>query len=126
LGGGVITGGKILQGAMGIATELGHIVLDDNGPHCGCGKDGHLEAFSSGTGIHNYVCQKIKEGVHTSLKSESPALKKSQRLPKRVMRYRSRHSNEPVITWESPLPTIYIFSIHPVSSSEAASHKAAT
>jgi len=75
LGGGVITGGRILQGAVGIATEVGHIVLQDDGPACGCGRFGHFEAFSSGTGIHNYVCGKIKAGAPTSLKSSSPSTK---------------------------------------------------
>ncbi len=75
LGGGVITGGHILQGSVGIATEVGHIVLQDDGPVCGCGGHGHFEAFSSGTGIHNYVMQKIREGVPTTLKSESPSTK---------------------------------------------------
>lgn len=75
LGGGVITGGQVLQGTLGIGTEVGHIVLDDNGPDCGCGKNGHLEAFSSGTGIMNYVRQKIKEGHVTSIPSENPASK---------------------------------------------------
>ena len=72
LGGGVITGGQVLQGAFGIATELGHIVLDDNGPVCGCGKKGHFEAFSSGTGIKNFVHQKINEGVPTIIQSKMP------------------------------------------------------
>jgi len=75
LGGGVITGGKVLQGSLGIATELGHIVLDDNGPLCGCGKRGHLEAFSSGTGIHNYVKQMIQEGQKTLIQSQNPTTK---------------------------------------------------
>ena len=73
LGGGVITGGQILQGSRGIATEVGHIVLDDNGPLCGCGKAGHFESFSSGTGIQHHVERKIKEGVATSLKSAAPS-----------------------------------------------------
>ncbi len=72
LGGGAITGGQVVQGALGIATEVGHIVLDDTGPDCGCGKNGHLEAFSSGTGIKNFVQQKIKEGRTTSIQSENP------------------------------------------------------
>lgn len=75
LGGGVITGGKVLQGSVGIATEVGHIVLDDNGPLCGCGRKGHLEAFSSGTGIQNFVRQKIQEGYPTKLKSKDPDTK---------------------------------------------------
>ena len=75
VGGGVITGGQVVQGALGIATEVGHIVLDDEGPDCGCGKNGHLEAFSSGTGIQNYVRQAIKEGRATSIQSEKPITK---------------------------------------------------
>lgn len=75
LGGGVITGGRILQGTVGIATEVGHIVLQDDGPACGCGRFGHFEAFSSGTGIHNYVSEKIKAGSPTSLQSPSPSTK---------------------------------------------------
>lgn len=75
LGGGVITGGKVLQGAVGIATEVGHIVLDDDGPACGCGKTGHFEAFSSGTGIQNFVSQKIREGHATILESKNPSSK---------------------------------------------------
>ncbi len=75
LGGGVITGGRVLQGTIGIASELGHIVLQDNGPQCGCGKRGHFEAFSSGTGIQNFVQQKIKEGFSTTLESKTPSTK---------------------------------------------------
>lgn len=55
LGGGVIIEGKLLQGEIGIATEVGHIVVHDGGAMCGCGKRGHWEAYSSGTGIENYV-----------------------------------------------------------------------
>jgi len=79
LGGGVITGGKILQGAVGIATEVGHIVLQDDGPKCGCGKLGHLEAFSSGTGIQNFVREKIHEGYPTKLKIKNPTTKEIAR-----------------------------------------------
>jgi glucokinase len=75
VGGSVITGGQVVQGALGIATELGHIVLDDKGPLCGCGQKGHLEAFSSGTGIENYVARKIKEGCATSIQSARPSTK---------------------------------------------------
>ena len=59
LGGGVIINGKLLQGKIGIATEVGHIVVHDKGALCGCGKRGHWEAYSSGTGIENYVKDQI-------------------------------------------------------------------
>ena len=75
VGGGAIIGGRILQGAVGIATELGHIVLQDDGPECGCGKFGHLESYSSGTGIQNFVRRKIAAGHPTIMKSKAPSTK---------------------------------------------------
>jgi len=51
IGGGVVSGGRLLRGADGLANELGHMTIDFNGPLCGCGARGHFEALSSGTGI---------------------------------------------------------------------------
>ena len=62
IGGGIIVNGKLLQGEIGIATEVGHITLVADGPLCSCGQPGHLEAFSSGTAIEKYVQDKISEG----------------------------------------------------------------
>lgn len=73
IGGGVIIQNKLLEGNEGIATELGHISLVDNGPLCGCGNHGHLEALASGTGIENFVKEKISNGTTTILNRESSA-----------------------------------------------------
>ena len=51
VGGAVVTGGRLMLGADGLAGELGHLLVDIDGPVCGCGGRGHLEAISSGTGI---------------------------------------------------------------------------
>ncbi len=51
VGGGVIIDGEILHGTHGYAGELGHTVVDPNGPQCGCGSYGCLEQFASGTAI---------------------------------------------------------------------------
>ncbi len=51
VGGAVVTGGRLMLGADGLAGELGHLLVDLDGPPCGCGARGHLEAFASGTGI---------------------------------------------------------------------------
>jgi glucokinase len=51
VGGGVIIDGAILHGADGYAGELGHTVVDPHGPPCGCGSQGCLEQFASGTAI---------------------------------------------------------------------------
>ncbi len=52
IGGGVITHGVLLEGAHGLGAELGHIVVEArDGPRCGCGQTGCLEAMASGTAI---------------------------------------------------------------------------
>jgi glucokinase len=53
VGGAIVSGGRLLRGADGLAGELGHLTVDINGPRCGCGANGHLEAYVSGTGIIN-------------------------------------------------------------------------
>ena len=51
IGGGVVIGGRLMRGPDLLAGELGHLTVDLDGPVCGCGARGHLEAISSGTGI---------------------------------------------------------------------------
>lgn len=50
VGGGVIVGGKLLIGD-GLAGHLGHTLADPNGPQCGCGRIGCVEAIASGRAI---------------------------------------------------------------------------
>jgi predicted NBD/HSP70 family sugar kinase len=51
IGAAVIYGEKIYDGAGGISGELGHCVVDSDGPLCKCGNRGCLEAVSSGEAI---------------------------------------------------------------------------
>jgi len=51
IGAGLVLRGELYAGAHGIAGEVGHIVLQRNGPLCTCGQRGDLEAIASGTGI---------------------------------------------------------------------------
>ena len=48
IGGGLILDGRPYRGATGSGAELGHIVIEYDGPECGCGGRGHLETFASG------------------------------------------------------------------------------
>lgn len=50
IGGGILAGGKIYRGA-GAAGELGHVVVDYEGPPCACGNRGCLETYASGTAL---------------------------------------------------------------------------
>ena len=70
VGSGIIVDDHLLVGAHGIGAELGHVIVQPDGPICGCGKRGHLEAISSGTGIANFVKRKIAEGRHTILAND--------------------------------------------------------
>lgn len=45
IGAGIVLGGKVWRGHHGIAGELGHITVDDQGPLCRCGKRGCLEMY---------------------------------------------------------------------------------
>jgi glucokinase len=48
IGGGIIAGGRVYQGANGFAGEIGHVTVDRHGPLCACGERGHWEAIASG------------------------------------------------------------------------------
>ncbi len=67
IGGGLISDGKLLLGSLGLAGEVGHIKVMQGGPMCGCGKSGHLEAISSGTGIANYLSEQLSSGRESIL-----------------------------------------------------------
>ena len=51
IGGGAIINKELFSGVNDNACEIGHTVIDPNGPLCGCGNHGCLESFSSGTSI---------------------------------------------------------------------------
>ncbi len=51
VGGGIIIDGKIYSGFNFAGAEIGHMVIDANGPKCGCGRNGCFEVFSSATGL---------------------------------------------------------------------------
>jgi glucokinase len=51
IGAGLLLRGELYSGAHGIAGEIGHIVVQRDGPLCTCGNRGCVEAIASGTGI---------------------------------------------------------------------------
>ncbi|NQT29453.1 MAG: ROK family protein [Candidatus Saganbacteria bacterium] len=51
IGGGIVINKKIYRGAIGSAGEFGHMIIDCNGPKCGCGQRGCLEALASGSAL---------------------------------------------------------------------------
>ncbi|HXI13344.1 MAG TPA: ROK family protein [Thermoanaerobaculia bacterium] len=55
IGGGLIINGKLDRGARGAAGEIGHMVLKEDGPVCGCGRTGCVEALASRTSMERDV-----------------------------------------------------------------------
>jgi glucokinase len=53
IGGGLVLGGQPYRGSSGAAAELGHIVIDENGPRCqgNCPNHGCVESLASGTAL---------------------------------------------------------------------------
>jgi glucokinase len=51
IGGGLVLDGRIYRGPTGLGAELGHLVLNPDGPRCGCGNHGCFEAYASGTAL---------------------------------------------------------------------------
>jgi glucokinase len=67
IGGGVIIDDQLLLGAHGLAAELGHVTVMPDGPMCGCGQRGHLEAVTSGPAIVRWVKEELSQGVPSVL-----------------------------------------------------------
>jgi glucokinase len=69
IGGGVIDGNRLILGAWGGAAEIGHITIDLNGPRCGCGNHGCLEAMASGTAIGRESARRLAAGAESTLRA---------------------------------------------------------
>jgi len=67
IGGGIIINGDLYGGFNHTAGEIGHMVLDVNGPKCGCGNKGCFEALASRTAIFQQIKAGIKDGQKTIL-----------------------------------------------------------
>ena len=100
IGGGIISGGELYEGVRGAAGEVGHMVLEVDGPRCGCGKRGCAEALASRTAMEREVRAAIKNGAKSCvldlMKERSKermtssiivrALKKKDRVMREVLR----------------------------------------
>ncbi len=68
MGGGIIVDHKLVQGITDTAGEIGHFILDVNGPPCPCGLKGCFEAFCGGANLAKKMRREIQNGsVKTDL-----------------------------------------------------------
>ena len=66
LGSGIVSNGELIYGFEGFAAELGHVTVNPNGRHCGCGKVGCLETYVSATGIKRTVYKLLADYIEES------------------------------------------------------------
>ena len=67
IGGGLVINGQLHLGIGGTGGELGHTMIDFNGPRCGCGNYGCLEAYASGPAIAAMGMKAVAQGLTTRI-----------------------------------------------------------
>ncbi len=68
VGGAIISDGKLLKGFNGGGGEIGHILVNPDGPRCNCGSQGCLEAYVGQIGIKKYYSAKYPRFIGLGLK----------------------------------------------------------
>lgn len=68
LGAGFVVDGRVVQGVTDLAGEVGHHVLDIDGPPCPCGQRGCWEIYCGGMNVANRLRERIvREHIHTAI-----------------------------------------------------------
>jgi len=67
IGGGLVINGQLHLGIGGTGGEVGHMTIDYNGPTCGCGNKGCLEAYASGPAIAAMGMKAVAQGLTTRI-----------------------------------------------------------
>src|SRR5690606_25917757 len=73
IGGGIVLNGEVWHGRDDAAGELGHMSINYDGPVCGCGAQGCLEAYASAPATVRRTLAEIRAGMVTSLSKEIDA-----------------------------------------------------
>ena len=68
IGGGIIINNKLWRGVNNVAAEIGHMVIQMDGPKCSCGNYGCIEAYASATALVRRFKELLKSGMPSSLK----------------------------------------------------------
>jgi len=69
---GVVLDGRLHRGARGMAGEIGHVVIDADGPACPCGLRGCFEAIASGPAVARRAEAALDGGAASSLAAQRP------------------------------------------------------
>jgi glucokinase len=74
VGGGVIVDGRLVEGAHGLAGELGHLVIEQGGRDAPSGIAGTVEAYASGTAIAREADAAVAAGLAGARSADAPAV----------------------------------------------------
>jgi len=74
VGGGVVIGDRLLEGAHGFAGELGHLIIDEGGRDAPSGIRGTVEAYASGTAIEREARDAVSAGLAGARASDAPGV----------------------------------------------------
>jgi glucokinase len=67
VGGGIVINDELYTGPDDTAAELGHMIINFEGPKCACGNHGCIEAYAGATAIRREVKKAFEEGVQTKI-----------------------------------------------------------
>lgn len=72
VGSAIISGGRLVQGATGVAAEFGHVkLLPEGGRLCGCGEYGCLEAYMGGAKLTEWMAEAGVAGTPSDLERQA-------------------------------------------------------
>ncbi|MEZ0283983.1 MAG: ROK family protein [Thermoleophilia bacterium] len=80
IGGAIVAAGKLFHGPDGFAGELGHVVVSLDGPRCGCGGIGHVEAIAAGVSLARQAEALLAAGASPFLADRARALPQGEEL----------------------------------------------
>ena len=94
LGGGIVLNGELWRGEDGMAGEIGHIILDPDGPKCNCGSNGCFESFVSAEAVRHIVnSSKDLKGISADSHLDD--------IPEQVMKLALEGNQESIKIWDN-------------------------
>jgi glucokinase len=94
IGGAILIDGKIYRGSNFVAGEIGHIIVEKDGPVCGCGKRGCFEAVASRTAIARNIEKDIRAGKKSII---SKLVKSGERIKSGALAKAIREKDKVVV-----------------------------
>ena len=113
VGGAVVMDSRIMRGRNNRAGEIGHFVIDRNGPECECGLHGCLERYVSATALIESVEKAVSE--HPKAFSHRSQRTASTARPRSMQRKRDVRSR-PVFLMNTDVPWRSVWIVWPISS----------